>query len=76
MNSHGVYLIWRRAFDHGGLHTNAVYASASAAQDVVDELNKVEQALVANGNYPTPRQVFSVMHAVLLGDLADLEVLQ
>jgi hypothetical protein len=76
MSSHGVYLIWCRAFDRGGLHTNAVYISESAAQVAIDELNKVEQALVANGNYPTPRQVFSVMHAVLLGDLSELEVLQ
>jgi hypothetical protein len=76
MNSHGVYLIWRRAFDHGGLYTNAAYTSASAVQAVVDELNKSEQDLVTSGNYPTPHQVFSVMHAVLLGDLSELEVLQ
>jgi hypothetical protein len=73
-----IWMIWRQS-DHSphrsGVYGTAAYVSKELVDKDVETLNKVEQHLVDQGNYPTVRCKFLALPVALFGDLDKMEAL-
>ena len=75
--SYRIWMIYRKA-NHdtyvSGIHSTAAYVDKESVDKDVEALNKVEQYLVDQGNYPTVRCTFLALPVALIGDLDKMEV--
>jgi hypothetical protein len=78
MSTYRVWMIWRQAnheAQYSGLHGTAAYVDKELVDKDVEVLNKVEQHLVDQGDYPTVRHKFLALPVALFGDLDKVETL-